>query len=150
MVEFKGEETKGGTMRLGLKQSKIVDKESLTYKAYDEAAHIFERHRHRFEINPQYVPLLEAVGLSFVAKDVDSVRMEICEIKKLDFFVGVQFHPEFTSRPFKANPIFLAFILSSKRKLKEHLKQFNNKLCSVNSKSSFPFFVYITSKPATK
>ncbi|VWU48680.1 cytidine triphosphate synthetase [Hepatocystis sp. ex Piliocolobus tephrosceles] len=132
MVEFKGEETKGGTMRLGLKQSKIVDKESLTYKAYDEAAHIFERHRHRFEINPQYVPLLEAVGLSFVAKDVDSVRMEICEIKKLDFFVGVQFHPEFTSRPFKANPIFLAFILSSKRKLKEHLKQFNNKLCSGN------------------
>ncbi|CRH04035.1 cytidine triphosphate synthetase, putative [Plasmodium relictum] len=130
MTEFKGDNNKGGSMRLGVKQSKIIDKESLTYKLYDEAAYIFERHRHRFEINPKYVPLLESVGLSFVAKDVHSVRMEICEIKNLDFFIGVQFHPEFTSRPFKANPIFLGFVLASKRKLKERLNKYGNKLCS--------------------
>ncbi|KJP88485.1 CTP synthase [Plasmodium fragile] len=130
MNEFKGDDNKGGTMRLGVKQSKVIDKDSLTYKAYDEATYIFERHRHRFEINPKYVPLLESVGLSFVAKDVDSVRMEICEMKKLNFYVGVQFHPEFTSRPFKANPIFLAFILASKGKLKERLDKYGNKLCS--------------------
>ncbi|KAI4835898.1 CTP synthase [Plasmodium brasilianum] len=130
MSEFKGDDNKGGTMRLGVKQSKIIDKDSLTYKSYDEATYIFERHRHRFEINPKYVPLLESVGLSFVAKDIHSVRMEICEIKNLNFYVGVQFHPEFTSRPFKANPIFLAFILASKGKLKERLDKFGNKLCS--------------------
>ncbi|GAW83114.1 CTP synthase [Plasmodium gonderi] len=130
MNEFKGDDNKGGTMRLGVKQSKVIDKDSLTYKAYDEATYIFERHRHRFEINPKYVPLLESVGLSFVAKDIDSVRMEICEIKNLNFYVGVQFHPEFTSRPFKANPLFLAFILASKGKLKERLNKHGNKLCS--------------------
>ncbi|CAA9990506.1 cytidine triphosphate synthetase, putative [Plasmodium knowlesi strain H] len=130
MNEFKGDDNKGGTMRLGVKQSKVIDKDSLTYKAYDEAMYIFERHRHRFEINPKYVPLLESVGLSFVAKDIDSVRMEICEMKKLNFYVGVQFHPEFTSRPFKANPLFLAFILASKGKLKERLDKYGNKLCS--------------------
>ncbi|SBS87678.1 cytidine triphosphate synthetase, putative [Plasmodium ovale curtisi] len=130
MSEFKGDDNKGGTMRLGVKQSTIIDKDSLTYKSYDEATYIFERHRHRFEINPKYVPLLESVGLSFVAKDVESVRMEICEIKNLDFYVGVQFHPEFTSRPFKANPIFLAFILASKGKLKDRLNKFGNKLTS--------------------
>ncbi|SOV18677.1 cytidine triphosphate synthetase [Plasmodium gaboni] len=130
MSEFKGDDNKGGTMRLGVKQSKIIDKESLTYKAYDEELYIYERHRHRYEINPKYVPLLEAVGLSFVAKDIHSVRMEICEIKNLDFYVGVQFHPEFTSRPFKSNPIFLAFVLASKKKLKERLNKYGNKLCS--------------------
>ncbi|CRG95621.1 cytidine triphosphate synthetase, putative [Plasmodium gallinaceum] len=130
MTEFKGDNNKGGSMRLGMKKSKIIDKESLTYKLYDEATYIYERHRHRFEINPKYVPLLEAVGLSFVAKDIHSVRMEICEIKNLDFFIGVQFHPEFTSRPFKANPIFLAFVLASKKKLKERLDKYENKLYS--------------------
>lgn len=130
MSEFKGDDNKGGTMRLGVKQSKIIDKDSLTYKAYDEELYIYERHRHRYEINPKYVPLLEAVGLTFVAKDIHSVRMEICEIKNLDFYVGVQFHPEFTSRPFKSNPLFLAFVLASKKKLKDRLNKYGNKLCS--------------------
>ncbi|CDU85177.1 CTP synthase [Plasmodium yoelii 17X] len=130
MDGFKGDDKKGGTMRLGVKKSQIIDKDSLIYKSYDEATYIYERHRHRFEINPKYVPLLEAVGLSFVAKDADSVRMEVCEIKHLDFYVGVQFHPEFTSRPFKTNPIFLSFILASKGMLKDRLNKFGNKLCS--------------------
>ncbi|CAD2107435.1 cytidine triphosphate synthetase, putative [Plasmodium vinckei] len=137
MDEFKGEDKKGGTMRLGVKKSQIIDKDSLIYKSYDEATYIYERHRHRFEINPKYVPLLEAVGLSFVAKDSDSVRMEVCEIKHLDFYVGVQFHPEFTSRPFKTNPIFLSFILASKGMLKDRLNKFGNKLCSGSLYSKF-------------
>lgn len=130
MPEFIGENAKGGSMRLGLKHSKIIDTDSLTYQLYDQRVDIYERHRHRYEINPKYVPLLECAGLSFVAKDCNSVRMEVCEIKNHKFFIGVQFHPEFTSKPFKANPIFLAFILAAKGKLNERLQKYKKHLYS--------------------
>lgn len=75
--------------------------------------YIDERHRHRYEVNPNLVSDLEDRGLRFVGKDESGQRMEIVELKGHPYFVAGQFHPEFKSRPGKPSPLFLGLILAS-------------------------------------
>lgn len=99
----------GGTMRLGLQESLVMNKSSNSYKAYKSDS-IFERHRHRYEVNPQFVEDLEKAGLKIVAKSKDSSLVEMIEIEDHPWFVACQFHPEFTSNPRDGHPLFTAFI----------------------------------------
>ena len=71
-----------------------------------------ERHRHRYEVNPEYIKQLEDKGLIFSATSPDGVLMEIAELPQKEhlFFLGTQFHPEFQARPFSPHPLFTAFI----------------------------------------
>ena len=71
---------------------------------------IHERHRHRYEVNPEMVEKLEAAGLQFVGRDTEGVRMEIIEMKDHPFFFGTQYHPEFKSRPNRPSPPFHGLI----------------------------------------
>ena len=100
----------GGTMRLGMYPAKLAPN-TIAGRAYGKGI-VAERHRHRFEINPQYVEAMEDAGLIFSGKSPSGVLMEIAELPKSThpFFVGVQFHPEFLSRPLSPHPIFSAFI----------------------------------------
>ena len=78
--------------------------------------YVDERHRHRYEVNPNLVSDLESQGLRFVGKDESGQRMEIVELKGHPYFVAGQFHPEFKSRPGKPSPLFLGLILASSGK----------------------------------
>ena len=105
----------GGTMRLGARKS-IILKDSLAYQVYGYQSEVTERHRHRYEVNPDLVALLEAdAGLSFSARDDSGQRMEMVELphEVHPFFLAVQFHPEFKSRPTRPSPPFLAFVQAS-------------------------------------
>ncbi len=106
----------GATMRLGNYPCNIK-KGTLAYKAYKKAK-IEERHRHRFEINPKYIKKLEKAGIIFSGKSPDKTLMEIAELPKdvHPFMMGSQFHPEFTSRPLKPNPLFFEFIRATIKK----------------------------------
>lgn len=99
----------GGSMRLGLRSS-AVKASTLAHQLYGYAEEVHERHRHRYEVNPDYVERIEQAGLVFSA--TDGVRMEIVELpaETHPFFVAPQFHPEFTSRPLSPNPLFLGFV----------------------------------------
>jgi len=103
----------GGTMRLGEYPARL-QKGSLARKAYGEDS-ISERHRHRYEVNPEYVEKLSEGGLVFSGKSPDGKLMEIVELPKdkHPFFLAVQFHPEFHARPLAPHPIFTAFIKAS-------------------------------------
>jgi CTP synthase len=103
----------GGTMRLG-EQVAHLKKGTQAYKAYGKES-ISERHRHRYEVNPEYIERLEKAGLVFSGKSPDGTLMEIAELPKdvHPFFLGVQFHPEFHARPLDPHPIFTAFIKAS-------------------------------------
>jgi CTP synthase len=100
----------GNTMRLG-EYTAVLKEGTIARKAYGEAK-IQERHRHRYEVNPQFIKEIEAQGLVFSGRSPDSVLMEIAELPKKDhpFFLGVQFHPEFLARPLRPHPLFSAFI----------------------------------------
>lgn len=106
----------GGTMRLGEYPAVLV-KGTLAEAAYGTRK-IIERHRHRYEVNPEYVAQLRDAGLVFSGTSPDGVLMEIAELPKSvhPFFVGVQFHPEFQSSILKPHPIFNAFIKASTKK----------------------------------
>jgi len=104
----------GGTLRLGAKTTLIRDKSSLAYKVYGKEK-ISERHRHRYEVNPNFVERMESKGLIFSGKDSDSNRMEICEIRTHPFFFATQFHPEFKTNPFNPVPCFSAFVLCASK-----------------------------------
>lgn len=108
---------KGGTMRLGVRDTNFTTKDSLLYKLYGQKDKIRERHRHRYEVNPDYVDILEKKGLNFTGKDNENIRMQILELKDHPYFVAVQFHPEFTSRPFEPSPPFLGLIASAIKNL---------------------------------
>ena len=71
---------------------------------------IRERHRHRYEVNPEYIKMIENAGFKFSATSKDGVRMEIGELKGSSFHVGCQFHPEFLTRPTRPAPLFLRFL----------------------------------------
>ena len=101
----------GGTMRLGGYDAK-VRKDTLLYKIYNNKDIIRERHRHRYEVNVEYKQKFENAGLIISATSVNGDLPECIELKDHKFFVGVQFHPELTSRPFAVNPLFKAFINS--------------------------------------
>ena len=104
----------GGTMRLGAYPAKLC-KDSLSYKAYNRES-ISERHRHRYEFNNDYRDILEKNGLRIAGINPNRNLVEIVEIKNHPFMVGVQFHPEFKSRPLKPHPLFKDFIMAAKNK----------------------------------
>ena len=115
---FKGSEKDlGGTMRLGLYEA-ILKRNSLISKIYSMKK-IKERHRHRYEVNIKYKDEFEKKGLIFSALSPDGLLPEIIELNNHPWFVGVQFHPEFKSRPFTPHPLFSSFVkaaeLSQKR-----------------------------------
>ncbi len=98
----------GGTMRLGAWEAKLV-KDSKVYEAYGQTK-ISERHRHRFEFNNVYRQPLEAAGLKISGASPDDRIVEIVELDNHPWFVGVQFHPEFKSRPLRPHPLFRDFV----------------------------------------
>jgi CTP synthase len=97
----------GGTMRLG-SQKCPVERGTLAARIY--GAEVNERHRHRYEVNNAYVPQLEAKGYTVSARTPSEKLTEIMELPSHPFFIGVQFHPEFTSTPRHGHPLFKAFI----------------------------------------
>jgi CTP synthase len=101
---------KGGTMRLGARYTYINNPNSLAARLYYGSETVYERHRHRYEVNIDYRQAIEEKGMIFTGEDGNEERMEILEIEDHPFFVGVQFHPEYTSRPFKPNPAFYGFV----------------------------------------
>ncbi len=100
----------GATMRLGSYPAKLL-KGTIAHSAYGRDL-IHERHRHRFEVNPEYVARLENAGLVFSGKSPDGALAEIAELPRSahPFFLGTQFHPEFLARPLAPHPLFNAFI----------------------------------------
>ncbi|XP_066999211.1 CTP synthase isoform X2 [Anabrus simplex] len=112
---------KGGTMRLGKRFTVFTQSNSILKSLYGKQDRIEERHRHRYEVNPKYVPDLEAAGLKFVGHDEDKVRMEIIELEGHPYYVAVQYHPEYLSRPLSPSPPFLGLILASCGRLSSYL-----------------------------
>ncbi len=108
LPEQRNIEDLGGTMRLGA-QKIIIEKGSFAHKIYGKLE-IEERHRHRYEVNPEYIDEFEKHGLHFSGKDESGTRMEILELKDHIFYMGSQFHPEFKSRPLKPSPLHLMLV----------------------------------------
>jgi CTP synthase len=108
LEEQKGHKNLGGTMRLGAYPCKIK-KGSLAFRVYDKAM-IHERHRHRYEFNNQYKKIFEDKGMVFSGIYPQKGLVEIIELKNHPYFIAVQFHPEFKSKPDKAHPLFRDFI----------------------------------------
>jgi CTP synthase len=102
---------KGGTMRLGAYPCRI-EKGSFAYKLYQQDM-ISERHRHRWEVNPQYIETLEEHGMKFTGKYPERDLMEILEISDHPYFIASQFHPEFKSRLEKPAPLFVGLVKSA-------------------------------------
>ena len=98
----------GGTMRLG-GQKCLLETDSTTHQCYRESE-IVERHRHRFEFNNDYLDVLSDAGLKLVGKSADGTLVEVVEVPDHPWFVGCQFHPEFTSTPREGHPLFSGFI----------------------------------------
>ncbi|KKP68303.1 MAG: CTP synthetase [Candidatus Moranbacteria bacterium GW2011_GWE1_35_17] len=105
----------GATMRLGAYKA-FLEKDTIAYRAYGKKE-ISERHRHRWEVNPDYIERLEKGGLVFSGKSADGRLMEITELPKSKhpFFLGTQFHPEFKSTPLSSHPLFFEFIKAAKK-----------------------------------
>jgi CTP synthase len=116
LPEQKDIEQMGGTMRLG-EIPLIIEKGTLAHKIYNKTE-IGERHRHRYEVNPEYIDEFEKRGLRFSAKSDGGRRMEILEIPGHFHFLATQFHPEFKSRPQRPSPVFHAFVEAALRKKK--------------------------------
>jgi len=108
LPEQKGITGLGGTMRLGAYPA-VLKPGTLVHKLYGKER-ISERHRHRFEVNPDYIEELEAKGLVFSGRSPDRRLMEFLELPGHPFFVATQAHPEFTSRPLSPNPLFKGFV----------------------------------------
>ena len=98
----------GGTMRLG-GQTCILRKSSLSHKLYKDNK-IIERHRHRYEFNPEYRKILNSNGMLISGTSEDGKLVEMIEIKNHPWFIGCQFHPEFTSNPRDGHPLFNNFV----------------------------------------
>ncbi|XP_068141871.1 CTP synthase isoform X3 [Drosophila tropicalis] len=113
----------GGTMRLGKRTTIFSDSPSIIKHLYGNPKSIEERHRHRYEVNPKYVPQLEQHGMIFVGTDIDKKRMEIIELGDHPYFVATQYHPEYLSRPLKPSPPFLGLILASVGKLNTYIQR---------------------------
>ena len=108
MADQKTTTVKGGTMRLGAYKC-LVDEDSLAYRIYGKPL-ISERHRHRYELNNDYVERLNAAGMRISGRNPETGLAEIVEIPSHPFFIGVQFHPEYKSTPENPQPIFVAFV----------------------------------------
>jgi CTP synthase len=102
---------KGGTMRLGAWDCQI-EKDSISYKVYGETD-INERHRHRFEFNNDYKTQIEAAGMKATGLNPETGLVEIIEIPSHNWFVGVQYHPEYKSTVANPHPLFVAFVAAA-------------------------------------
>ncbi|KAL3419251.1 CTP synthase [Phlyctema vagabunda] len=117
--------TLGGTMRLGRRPTLFQEGSewSKLRKMYGDKTSIDERHRHRYEVNPDYIERLEAGGLQFIGKDDQGVRMEIIELKDHPWYVAVQFHPEYLSRVLSPSKPYLGFVAAASDCLERITKQ---------------------------
>ena len=111
MPDQQGVTAKGGTMRLG-KYPCVLSPQSRAYKYYGEGL-IYERHRHRYEVNNEFRELISERGLVPVGLSPDGHLVEMVENPSCKWFVASQFHPEFKSRPNKPHPLFAGFIEAS-------------------------------------
>ena len=112
-VELRNEDSDlGGTMRLGVQQC-LLSKGSLTKNLYG-IDKIYERHRHRYEVNNNYVEQLISSGMEVAGRSEDKNLVEVIEVKDHPWFIGCQFHPEFTSNPREGHPLFKGFIEAAK------------------------------------
>ena len=103
----------GGTMRLGTKPTPFLVDDCKIKRLYGGADHVDERHRHRYEVNPELIEEIEGSGLVFVGKDETGERCEIMELEGHPYFVGTQYHPEFKSRPDRPSPPFLGLLMAA-------------------------------------
>ena len=100
----------GGTMRLGTKPTPFLVDDCKMRRLYGGADHVDERHRNRYEVNPDLIERIEAEGLVYVGKDETGQRCEIMELENHPYYVGTQYHPEFKSRPNRPSPPFLGLL----------------------------------------
>ena len=100
----------GGTMRLGTKPTPFLVDDCKMRRLYGGTDHVDERHRHRYEVNPDLIERIEAEGLVYVGKDETGQRCEIMELENHPYYVGTQYHPEFKSRPNRPSPPFLGLL----------------------------------------
>ncbi len=100
----------GGTMRLGTKPTPFLVDDCKMRRLYGGSKHVDERHRHRYEVNPELIERIEGAGLKYVGKDETRQRCEIMELEGHPYFVGTQYHPEFKSRPHRPSPPFLGLL----------------------------------------
>lgn len=110
----------GGTMRLGSRRTCFnVQNDSKLFHLYGRKNEIDERHRHRYEVNPDFVGEFESHGMRFVGKSADSggARMEIMELADHPYFVGIQYHPEYLTRPLTPSPPYVGLLLAACGKL---------------------------------
>ena len=107
----------GGTMRLGSRPTLWQHDRSTIRALYGPGEAVDERHRHRYEVNPDLIERIEEAGLVFVGKDESGQRCEIFELNDHPYYVGVQFHPEFKSRPGKPSPPFLGLLKAASDQL---------------------------------
>ncbi len=107
----------GATMRLGSRQTNLHTEDCHAFRLYGGAKKIHERHRHRYEVNPDMIADLEAAGLRFVGKDTEAQRMEIIELADHPYYFGTQYHPEFKSRPNRPSPPFLGLVEAAFKRL---------------------------------
>ena len=104
----------GGTMRLGKYECNLLEK-SLIQTIY-KSSRISERHRHRYEVNVNFRKKFEKKGLIFSGMSNNNKLTETIELNSHPWFIGVQFHPEFKSRPLNPHPLFASFIKAAKNK----------------------------------
>ena len=107
----------GGTMRLGAKITPFVVDDCKIKRLYGGLDAVSERHRHRYEVNPDLIDRIEAAGLVYVGKDDTGQRCEIMELMDHPYFVGTQYHPEFKSRPGRPSPPFLGLLKAASGQL---------------------------------
>ncbi len=117
LKELKNIEELGGTMRLGNYKC-VIRKDSFAYSAFKKEV-VYERHRHRYEFNPEYEETLKKKGLDIVGKNPERNLVEIVELRNHRWFFGCQFHPEFSSKPLSPSPVFVSFIEASYKYRKE-------------------------------
>ncbi len=103
----------GGTMRLGSRPTIWQVDDCKIKRLYGDGDSVDERHRHRYEVNPDIIEEIESAGLKFVGKDETGQRCEIFELDGHPYYVGVQYHPEFKSRPGKPSPPFLGLLMAA-------------------------------------
>ncbi len=108
LPEQRGVDKKGGTMRLGDIEV-TIKRGTIAYSLY-KRDRVVERHRHRYEVNPEYIPEFEEKGLVFSGYSDNGRRMEIIELPDKRFFFATQFHPEFKAKPFSPSPPFMGFV----------------------------------------
>ncbi|KAK6803287.1 hypothetical protein RDI58_001071 [Solanum bulbocastanum] len=126
----------GGTMRLGSRRTYFKVADCKSAKLYGNQSFIDERHRHRYEVNPDMVQQFEDAGLSFTGRDESGHRMEIVELPNHPYFIGVQFHPEFKSRPGTPSALFLGLIAAATGQLETLLKKGVPKTLSLSNGTS--------------